>query len=73
MREKIIDVLAQVMQQDPGIFTDETVIKDIEGFDSLQFVMMISELQESYNIEIPLDRAIEVETIGELVACARAL
>ena len=73
MREKIIDVLARVMQQNPDIFTDETVIKDIEGFDSLQFVMMISELQESYNIEIPLDRAIEVETVGELIACARAL
>ena len=73
MRETIIEVLAQIMGQDPGAFTDETVIKEIEGFDSLQFVMMISELQESHHIEIPLDKAIEVETIGELIACAKAL
>lgn len=73
MKEQIIEVLARVMEQDPSDFSDETVIKDIEGFDSLQFVMMISELQESYNIEIPLDRAIEVETVGELIACAKAL
>lgn len=73
MEKKIIEVMAQVMEQDPSAFTDETVIKEIEGFDSLQFVMMISELQESYNIEIPLDRAIEVETVGELIACAKEI
>ena len=70
MKEKIIEVLAQVMNQDANSFSDETIIREIEGFDSLQFVMMISELQESYDIEIPLDKAIEVETVGELVACA---
>lgn len=73
MREQIIEVLARVMDQNPSVFTDETVIKEIESFDSLQFVMMISELQESYNIEIPLDKAIEVETVGELISCAKAL
>ena len=71
MREQIIEVLARVTEQEPGVFTDETVIKDLDGFDSLQFVMMISELQEKYNIEIPLDKAIEVKTIGELIACAK--
>ena len=73
MEDQIIEVLARVMEQDTSVFTDETVIKDIEGFDSLRFVMMISELQESYNIEIPLDRAIEVETVGELISCAKQL
>ena len=46
MRETIIEVLARVMEQDADVFKDDTVIRDIEGFDSLQFVMMISELQE---------------------------
>lgn len=71
MRETIIEVLARVMGQEPNMFTDDMIIRDIEGFDSLQFVMMISELQDSYKIEIPLDKAIEVETVGELIACAR--
>ena len=73
MREKIIEVLAEITEQDEGTFSDETIIKDIPGFDSLQFVMMISELQESYNIEIPLDKALEVETVGELIASAQQI
>ena len=73
MREKIIEVLAEITEQDGCTFNDETIIKDIPGFDSLQFVMMISELQESYNIEIPLDKALEVETVGELIASAQQI
>lgn len=73
MREKIIEVLADITEQDVSTFSDETIIKDIPEFDSLQFVMMISELQESYNIEIPLDKALEVETVGELIASAQMI
>ena len=73
MREKIMEVLADITEQDVSTFSDETIIKDIHGFDSLQFVMMISELQESYNIEIPLDKALEVETVGELIASAQMI
>lgn len=71
MRETIVEVLSNVMEQDPGIFKDETIIRNIPNFDSLKYVMLISELEESYNIEIPLDRALEVETLGDLVACAQ--
>lgn len=73
MREKILKVLAETMELELNIFSDDTVIKDIDGFDSLRFVMVISELQENYSIDIPLDRAIEAETIGELIACAKEI
>ena len=70
MKDEIIAALAKITNQDPANFSGDTVIKDIPGFDSLQYVMMISELQESHNIEIPLDKAIEAETIGQLAECA---
>ena len=70
MRDEIIAALAKVTNQDPSTFSENTVIKDIPGFDSLQYVMMISDLQESRHIEIPLDKAIEAETIGQLAEFA---
>jgi acyl carrier protein len=73
MRDKIIEVLANILEQDKSFFSDDVVIREIPGFDSLQFVMMISELQESYGIEIPLDRALEIRTIGELIDSARTI
>ena len=70
MKDEIIAALAKVTNQDPATFSENTVIKDIPGFDSLQYVMMISDLQESRHIEIPLDKAIEAETIGQLAEFA---
>ncbi len=71
MRDKIIEVLIQIMGLEENSIDESTVIREIPGFDSLQYVMMISELQETYHIEIPLDKAIEISTIGELIECAR--
>lgn len=73
MKETINKVLADVLGVDAGLLREGTVIREIPGFDSLHFVMMISELQESYGIEIPLDKALEVETVGELAACAEQI
>lgn len=71
MKEKIIEVLAKVLEQNSEVIREDAVIRDLPGFDSLHYVMMISELDESYNIEIPLEKALEVETVGELIACAK--
>lgn len=71
MKEKIIEVLAKVLEQNIEVIREDAVIRDLPGFDSLHYVMMISELDESYNIEIPLEKALEVETVGELIACAK--
>ncbi len=70
MRNIIMEVISEVMDQNRDLITEDTVIKNIPGFDSLQFVMMISRFKEEYNIDIPLDRALEVETIGDLIKCA---
>lgn len=73
MREIIISELAELTGQDAGTFTNDTAIWDIPGFDSLKFVMMISDLQESRHIEIPLDKAIEANTVNDLVTSARSI
>lgn len=73
MKETILKVLAAFMNSDVQSFADDTKIKDIPGFESLQFVMLLSELQEVHGINIPLEKAIAVETVGELVECAERM
>lgn len=70
MKEKIILALVETMGIDSSSINENTAIKDIEGFDSLQFVMFISELEETYRISIPVDVALDAETIGDLISCA---
>ncbi|MCD8131222.1 MAG: acyl carrier protein [Lachnospiraceae bacterium] len=70
MRETILKVLAASMDMDTEDLSESTVLAGLPDFDSLQFIMVISELEENYHIEIPLDKALEVKTVGDLIACA---
>ncbi len=70
IKETIMALLAQSMGADVALIREDTVLQEIPEFDSLQFVMLISELDEKYGIEIPLDKALEAETVGDLIAGA---
>ena len=70
VRETIIRILAETMGVDVSTLHEDTVLQEIPDFDSLQFIMLISELDEKYQIEIPLDKALEVKTVGDLINSA---
>ena len=70
MKEIILSLFAEMLGT--PLLTEGTRIEEIEGFDSLQFVILLSELQERYGISIPVDKALEIGTVAELIACAEA-
>lgn len=71
MKEVILATLSKIAGVSVDSLGDDVLIRDIAGFDSLQFVMLISELQETHKIDVPLDKALEVQTVGELISCAQ--
>ena len=55
------------MNVEEGTITEETMISDVEQWDSLAHVMIIGELESRLGIEIPLDEAVEIISVGELL------
>jgi len=47
--------------------TDETGPGDIAGWDSLGHVSLMAEIQKQFGTHVPVEDAIEVETIKDLV------
>ena len=50
-----------------GTIQEDTMIADVEQWDSLAHVMIIGELEEKLGISIPLEEAIELTGVGELL------
>ena len=48
-----------------GTITEDTVIADVEEWDSLAHVMIIGEL-EGIGVSIPLEEAVEITSVAEL-------
>lgn len=67
MKEKIIALIEEVLQVPQGTVTADTVMEDLEEWDSLAHVMLIGELEEKLKIAIPLDEAVEITSVREIL------
>lgn len=73
MKEKIIALIETALELPAGSITEDTKIEDVEEWDSLAHVMIIGELEEKLGIVLPLEEAIELTGMRELLEKCGAL
>lgn len=67
MKRKIIELIEQSLDVPAGTITETTKIAEVEQWDSLAHVMIIGELEEKLGISIPLEEAVELTGMKELL------
>lgn len=67
MKEKILKLMDEVFQVPAGTVTENTRMEDLEQWDSLAHVMLIGELEDKLGISIPLDEAVEITSVQEIL------
>lgn len=67
MKEKIILLVEDILKVPAGTITENTMMEEVEQWDSLAHVMIIGELEEKLGIVIPLDEAVELTGMKELL------
>lgn len=67
MKEKIISLVEEILKVPAGTVTEATMMEDLEQWDSLAHVMIIGELEEKLGVVIPLDEAVEITGMKELL------
>ena len=67
MREQIFNLMDNIMRLPSGTINENSVMEDIPEWDSLAHVLIIGELEEKLGIEIPLDEAVEITTVKEIL------
>ena len=66
IKEKIIELIEEVLQVPAGTVTEDTVMEDLEEWDSLAHVMIIGQLEE-LGISIDLEEAVEITSVKEIL------
>jgi acyl carrier protein len=72
LEEKVISTLASVKHIPPEKITIESSLAEL-GFDSLDTITLLFELENSFQISIPDDRARSIRTVREIVEGVRIL
>jgi acyl carrier protein len=65
--ENLIKLVAKVLNVKIEDLSLESSINDIEEWDSLSHLRLISELEESLGIEIPFDEIKNIKKIGDFL------
>ena len=66
-QDEIIALIEELLKVPAGTITVDTQIADVEEWDSLAHVMIIGELETQLDVSIPLDDAIELTSVKELL------
>ena len=68
VKEKIIEIITEILQVPEGTVTESTRIEDLEEWDSLAQVLIIGELESRLGIVIPLEDAEEMTGVADFLA-----
>lgn len=72
MKEKVIALIEEILNVPSGTITEDTRSEEIEEWDSLAHVAIMGELEERLGISIPLDEAVEISSVREILEkCCR--
>lgn len=67
MKEKVFNLIEDVLKLPEGTITEESTVYNTEGWDSLTHVLIIGELETRFGISIPLDEAIEITNVKDIL------
>ena len=70
MKEKIynevVDIIAEILKVPADSLNEDTAIGDVETWDSLHHLMIISAIERKYEIRFTPDVMIDLEDIGDI-------
>lgn len=71
MEERIIAIIAEVLNIDGSIITPENNFREDLGADSLDVLDILLNIENEFNIMLPTDDVNSVITVKDLLECAK--
>jgi acyl carrier protein len=72
IQTRVLELLTKKVGAARGIGLDSSVVEDT-GLDSVSVMDFVMELEDEFDITIPLDRIAEVRTVGDLANAVEAM
>ena len=66
MYEKLVSYAAKQLELDPDDISRDSTFESL-GIDSLDIVEMLMGLEETFNITVPEEEAVNIKTVGDIV------
>lgn len=66
MEEKFLETVAETMEVEASEISMETAYKEYEPWDSMMMMNLIMDLEEAFDVSIPIEKVSNVKTLRDL-------
>ena len=66
MEEKFLNTVAETMEVDVSDLSMETAYKEYEPWDSMMMMNLLMDLEEAFDVSIPIEKVSGVKTLQDL-------
>lgn len=73
MKEKVIEIIAQVLGVPTSEVTVDTEIGELDEWDSLRNMQIFSSLQEAYSVKISQEMLVDLENVSDIIDLIESL
>lgn len=73
MFEKLVEIICNYVEADPEQITEESRFMEDLGFTSFDFMSMLGELEDEFDIEVDQQEAARIRTVGEAISYMEGL
>ena len=67
MFEKLVDIIVNYVEVDKADIKPESRFMEDLGFTSFDFMSMLGEIEDEFDLEIDQEKAADIRTVGEAV------
>lgn len=68
MFDKLVEIICNYVEVEPEKITPESRFMEDLGFTSFDFMSMLGEIEDEFDIEIDQQEAVDIRTVGEAAA-----
>jgi len=68
MKEKIKDLMADILKVDVAVLSDDLEVGDIQEWDSMHHMMIITGLEKEFGIKFQREELADIENVGDIVS-----
>lgn len=65
--ERVNEIFVEVFDDDSIVITEETTADDIEDWDSLMHITLISEIENEFDFKFQMKDVVGMENVGEML------
>lgn len=73
MLDQLKDIICEYVEVDRNVITEDSRFVEDLGFTSYDFMSMVGELEETFDIEVEEREAAEIVTVGEAIKYIESL